>query len=152
MNHQEVRINIGHSPCKRFCGSTTQAKVHIKDLTIRLWIHLVDESPSILSLRRLCNELGYSSKFLSVALIISSGLLRFPQHRVVPSQVSSDAEGNFRPEEKETEKTMLDLLKPFTDGSETSPSRTNATGHSKPSVESHADDDKSETECARHDG
>ena len=33
------------------------------------------------------------------------------KQRVVPSKVSSTAEGDFRPDEKETEDTVLELLK-----------------------------------------
>ena len=37
-----------------------QAKVYSKDFGAYLWIHLVKDSPSVLTLGRLCNELGYS--------------------------------------------------------------------------------------------
>ena len=38
------------------------------------------------------------------------------------------------PDERETEETMLDLLKPFTDGFDNSSSSTTAAGHRKPSA------------------
>ena len=40
--------------------SDTQAKVHIKERGAYLWIHLVKDSPSVLLMGRLCNELGCS--------------------------------------------------------------------------------------------
>ena len=39
--------------------SVTQAKVYIKELGAYLCLHLVKASPSVLSLGRLCNELGH---------------------------------------------------------------------------------------------
>ena len=41
-----------------FVDSVLKAKVHIEELGFNLWL-LVEESPSVLSLGRLCNELGY---------------------------------------------------------------------------------------------
>ena len=40
--------------------SDTQAKVYIKESGAHLWIHLVKDSPSVLSLGKLCTELGHS--------------------------------------------------------------------------------------------
>ena len=40
--------------------SDTQANVYIKELGANLWEYLVEDSPSVPSLGRLCNELGSS--------------------------------------------------------------------------------------------
>ena len=40
--------------------SDTQVKVYTNDLDAYLWVHLVEDAPSALSLGRLCDELGYS--------------------------------------------------------------------------------------------
>ena len=40
--------------------SDTQAKVYIEELGAYLWVHLVKDSPSVLSLGRPNNELDYS--------------------------------------------------------------------------------------------
>ena len=40
--------------------SDTQTKVYIEGLGAYQWLHLMKDSPSVLSLGRLCNELGYS--------------------------------------------------------------------------------------------
>ena len=40
--------------------SDTQAKGYIKELGVHLWVHLVKDSPSLLSLGRPNNELDYS--------------------------------------------------------------------------------------------
>ena len=40
--------------------SDAQAKVYIKERGAYLWIHLVKDSPSVLLMGRLCNELGCS--------------------------------------------------------------------------------------------
>ena len=37
--------------------STLKAEVHMKEVGINLWVHLVEHSPSVLSLGRLCKEL-----------------------------------------------------------------------------------------------
>ena len=74
--------------------SDTQAKVYIKELGAYPWVHSEEESPSLLSLGRHCNELGNSYSWPS-------------GHKAAPSIGSKREEG---------EQTMLDLLEPFEDG------------------------------------
>ena len=64
LNHRERRLFDSQAnfwifrPPLALC-SQTQANVYIKELGACLWVHLVKGSPSVLSLGRLCNELGY---------------------------------------------------------------------------------------------
>ena len=41
---------------KGFMASSVIAGVHMEELGINLWVYLVDESPSVLSLVRICDE------------------------------------------------------------------------------------------------
>ena len=40
--------------------SDLQAKIKIKELDLHRWLHVVEDSPSLLSLGRQCNELSHS--------------------------------------------------------------------------------------------
>ena len=70
LNHQEKKTTrqsnniLDVQTARGIVVSDTQAKVCIKELDAYPWIHLVKDSPSVPSLGRLCNELGF---FLFVA-------------------------------------------------------------------------------------
>ena len=106
--------------------SDTQAKVYIKELGAYLWVHLVENLPSMLSMGRLCNEVGYSCSWPSGETprlskgkkVIECGIennvfvVAVIKQNAVPSIEFSSASGNFE-RWKEVEDTMMDLLKPF---------------------------------------
>ena len=94
----------------------TRAKVYIKEFGAHLWVHLVEDSPSVLLLGRLAMSLvilsrGCQEKFPSYSKV------RKWSNRVVPSTDFSSAWGNFE-REREVEDTMLDLLQQVTEGME----------------------------------
>ena len=62
------------------------------------------------------------------------------KQRVVPSKVVSTTEDKLRSDERETEETMLELLKPFTEGVDNSSSNTAAWSDPKQSAKAHSDD------------
>ena len=110
--------------------SGTQAKVYIKELGANLWEHLVEDSPSVPSLGRPCNELGSSfswptnSQFIKkskrvIECIIENflSMVAMTEQKAVTSIEFSTAKGNLE-REKEVEDTMLDPLEPFAEGPE----------------------------------
>ena len=114
-----------------------QAKFWIFRPPMALWSQirkqrtLVEDSPSVLSLGRLCNELGYSCSWPSGETrrlskgkkVIGCNIENFDpvvavtKQKTLPSIEFSLVKGNFE-RENEVEDTMLDLLKPFTEGLE----------------------------------
>ena len=108
--------------------SNTHTKVYIKELGAYLWVHLVEDSPSVLPSGTLCNELGYSYSWPSGETprlskgkkVIECSMENFvlvvavTKQKAVPSSEISSAKGNFE-REQEVEDTMLDQLKPFTE-------------------------------------
>ena len=56
-NHSMVKQNFLYSDRSI---SDTQAKAYITELGAHSWTHVVENSQSVLSLGRLCNETGYS--------------------------------------------------------------------------------------------
>ena len=111
--------------------SETQAKVHIQEHDAWLWEDAVKDSPSELSSARLCNGLGYSysrpteetprlsegKKVIECNIENFVSMIAVTQQMEVPSIEFSTAKGNFE-REQEDEDTILDLLQPFTEGSE----------------------------------
>ena len=77
--------------------SDTQAKVYIKENCAFLWVHLVFDSQSVLSLGRLCRELGYHSwttggteypkvkRMIECSIEIFVPLVAATKHKAVPS-------------------------------------------------------------------
>ena len=102
--------------------SDTQATVYIKELGASLWVHLVEDSPSVL-LGRLCNELGYSywwpsgetprlsksEKAIECSIENFVSVVAVSKHKAVPSIEFSSAKGNFE-RDHGVEDAMLDLF------------------------------------------
>ena len=108
--------------------SETQAKgLHQGTWCLSLWIQLVKDSPSVLSLGRLCNDTGYyyswptreTPRLSNSKKVIERNTENFvtTKHKAVPSIEFSTAMGNLE-REQEVDDTMLDLLQPFTEGLE----------------------------------
>ena len=95
------------------------AQVQRKELGVNLWVHLVEDSPSVLSLGRLCNELdcsysrplGGTPKVTEGKRVIECKMKNFipvvavTKQQEVASKVISPAEGNIERDEKITEKS-----------------------------------------------
>ena len=87
--------------------SDTEAELHISELDTFLWEHLVEHLPSVLSLGRLCSELGYpcswppgeSLRLSKGKRVVNCSSKNFVPmgtvmtHRVVPSSVFPTATG-----------------------------------------------------------